>query len=78
MIKYNFDKSFVDRYKAFLSSEVFSEQNSYAKTEYWRFHADNVNVDISGESIIVAGESGFYAASNHNKLQSISSVLAGH
>ncbi len=58
---YNVDSDFIERYKSFLSSDEFSVSNTeVVKSDYWKFHAEAVNIDIIGNAIILDGKSGFY------------------
>ena len=45
---------------AFINSDAFSIRSGVAKTEYWRYFADQLRVDVSASSAQVAGRSGFY------------------
>ena len=64
MIKYQFCKQFVDRYRSFLSSEEYKINKPYTKSEYWKYEADQMKIDISENIITISGGSGFYVPSS--------------
>ena len=60
MKKFIFNKKFIKRYKSFIGSKEYLDINEDSKTQYWKFFADQVSVNIQSESITVKGKSGFY------------------
>lgn len=62
MVSYNFSKEFVDRFSGFVNSTEYQKTSDYAKTDYWEYHADAINVLINGNTISIEGKSGFYVA----------------
>jgi putative sugar O-methyltransferase len=43
-----------------MGSEAFSIQSSVAKSEYWRYFADQLRTDVTSAAVEVSGRSGFY------------------
>lgn len=65
-MEYKLTKSFTDRYKAFLESEVYKDVLDHSKTDYWKYHSSMVEVDVSENNITATGVSGFYTSSSKN------------
>ena len=59
MIEYKFSSKFVERFRDFLYSGFYRDVNTHAKSDYWKHHADTINIHISGNKITVDGDSGF-------------------
>jgi putative sugar O-methyltransferase len=57
---FTFNDEFVGRYKQFLVSEEYSHESDNSKSQYWKYFADQVGVEINGSSITVKAKSGFY------------------
>ena len=51
MKKFIFNKKFIKRYKSFIGSKEYLDINEDSKTQYWKFFADQVSVNIQSESI---------------------------
>jgi len=68
---YEFSSKFIERFRAFLSSECFSDIDTYSKSDYWKFHSNAVGIHISGNRITVSGQSGFYIPSQKKRIQSL-------
>ncbi|HIH13203.1 TPA: hypothetical protein HA242_05770 [Candidatus Woesearchaeota archaeon] len=66
MREYSLSADFVKRFRAYLSSELYEKVSPYSKSEYWEYHADVINISISGNKITMSGESGFYIPSIKN------------
>jgi len=60
MINYKFPPKFVDRFRAYLDSEEYSDINAHSKSEYWKHHSKTVVINISGNQISVDGRAGCY------------------
>jgi putative sugar O-methyltransferase len=60
---------FMKRYRKFLSSKEYRDIDSHSKSDYWKHHSDAVDISISGNTVTVGGESGFYIPSNKNLLK---------
>ena len=58
--KFVFNKKFIKRYKSFIGSKEYLDINEDSKSQYWKFFADQVDVNIQSDSISVKGQSGFY------------------
>src|SRR5579863_10501699 len=43
-----------------MKSDAFSIRSSIAKTEYWKYFADQLRVQVTGDSVQIGGRSGFY------------------
>ena len=70
-----FDKDFVERYQAFLSSKEYTQIHGYSKSPYWEHFSKKVNVKIEGNKITVNGDSGFYIPKKYSFLNNISLLL---
>ena len=49
-----------ERLSAFINSELFTVHSPVAKSEYWKYHGAKLQANVTGNSIDVTGESGFY------------------
>lgn len=54
------DPAVAERLRAFINSDLFTIRSNVAKSEYWKHFGDKLHTSISGNSVGVAGESGFY------------------
>jgi putative sugar O-methyltransferase len=48
------------RLLAFMNSELFTIRSGAAKSEYWKYFAQQLQVSVKGDSVEVTGRSGFY------------------
>jgi len=48
------------RLSKFIRSDQFSIKNSSSKSEYWKYHADQLSIDLDEGSASVTGAAGFY------------------
>ncbi len=60
MTEFEFPLSFIERFRAFLSSDCYKDIDIYSKSEYWKDQAGAVSINISGNKIKAKGVSGFY------------------
>ena len=72
---FEFPSEFIERYRKFLSSKEYGDIDSHSKSDYWKHHSDAVNINISGNTITVGGESGFYIPSNKNLFKDLREKL---
>jgi putative sugar O-methyltransferase len=50
-----------NRLVEFIDSDCFAVQREFAKSEYWKHHADQLSTEISEKHVSISGDSGFYA-----------------
>ena len=63
-LEYKFSDEFVDRYRKFTESSVYSDIPQSSKSEYWKYHSDKVEFEIQNNIIrIINSDSGNYAPS---------------
>jgi len=60
MIEFTVSDDFVKRIRRYISSEEYNKIPSYAKSEYWKYHSDAVDIVITDNKVSVDGKSGFY------------------
>jgi putative sugar O-methyltransferase len=48
------------RLQAFVRADIFAVRSRAAKSEYWKYYAEQLQTNISGNSVEVTGSSGFY------------------
>ena len=60
MIKFKLDSKFEDRFKKFLSSNLFYNQPDYAKSPYWKYHSKKIKYSIKNSTLTLEGKSGYY------------------
>jgi len=60
MFRFNFSEEFIKRFSKYLSSAAYTDVPVFSKTEYWKHHSKQINVDVSKNEIIIDGKSGFY------------------
>jgi hypothetical protein len=70
-MKYELSETFTDRYKKLLKSDVMKDVHEYSKSEYWKYHASKVEINIESTSITATGKSGFYTSESNNILEII-------
>ncbi len=71
MSEHKVSLEFIERFKEYLSSAEFEKIPDYSKTEYWRYHSRAIDIAISGDNIIMKGESGFYVPPTRNIIKKI-------
>ncbi len=49
-----------ERLRAFIGSDLFGVRSRIAKSDYWKHFAGQLHANISGNSVEVAGDSGYY------------------
>ncbi len=60
------------RLLAFVNSDIFKTRSLAAKSEYWRYHSGQLQANVSGNSVQVSGESGFYVPGKSSVLNRVS------
>ncbi len=60
MIKFKLEEKFRDRLTSFISSDLFANQGSYSKSEYWKYHSDLISYKLKGSFLYLTGNSGNY------------------
>ena len=70
-MQYKLSKVFTERYEIFLKSDVFKDLDEHSKSEYWKYFASRVKVEVSDNNVKATGESGFYTSSSSNSLQEL-------
>jgi len=72
MIKYEFSEKFIERFREFLSSECFGNDNAYP-SDYWKHYVNESNIDISGNTITASGKSGCYVSQRKGPIKKLKS-----
>jgi putative sugar O-methyltransferase len=57
-------------------SECFNVRSEVAKTEYWKYFAEQLHVEVSGSSAQVSGRSGFYVPRSASAVTRLTRKLA--
>ena len=65
-MQYKLTKNFIERYETFSRSDVFKDVNEHSKSDYWKYFASRVKVEVSENNVTAKGESGFYTSSSNN------------
>jgi putative sugar O-methyltransferase len=60
MSKLTTDSALAARLVEFVNSDLFAVRSGIAKSEYWKYHAGQLHTSVTGNTIEVSGESGFY------------------
>src|SRR3984957_13668878 len=60
MIKLNTNSGFAARLVEFINSDLFAVKSQIAKSEYWKYHSGQLRANVTGNTVEVSGESGFY------------------
>ncbi len=71
-VKIKVDPDVAQRLSVFINSNCFSIQYGHAKSEYWKYHANQLSSNVNGNAVNVDGESGFYVPETSSVLQRIS------
>jgi len=58
---------------AFVNSDTFATRSGVAKSEYWKYFADQLHVSVGGGSVNVSGNSGFYVPESATALRRLAS-----
>jgi putative sugar O-methyltransferase len=74
-MKYKFKDKFIKQYSVFLKSDCFKNTPDYSKSEYWEYHASQVNIKIEGNTIHASGKSGFYVSTNKGIYETFKKIL---
>ena len=56
----NVNYELAQRLQAFIRSDLFAVSSHIAKSEYWKYYADQLRATVSADSVIAEGDSGFY------------------
>jgi putative sugar O-methyltransferase len=60
MSKLNTNSALAARLVEFINSDLFAVRSSIAKSEYWKYHSAQLHANVTGNTVEVSGESGFY------------------
>ena len=60
MIKFRLTEKFKKRFENFLSSKLFSNQPTHAKTDYWKYHSKQIRYSLKKSLLTLEGKSGNY------------------
>jgi putative sugar O-methyltransferase len=60
MSKLNTNSAFAARLVEFINSDLFSVRSQVAKSEYWKYHSGQLRANVTGNTVEVSGDSGFY------------------
>ncbi len=74
-MKYNLPKEFIDRYELFISSDFMYDIPNYSKSDYWKHHASEVEINIDSHEIQTKGKSGFYVPNKYNPISFVKKVI---
>jgi putative sugar O-methyltransferase len=66
-----------ERLSAFINSELFTVRSPVAKSEYWKYHSAKLQTNVTGNSIDVTGESGFYVPQQSSFLKRTARKMLG-
>lgn len=69
MIKIQVNSKFKERFQSFISSDLFSNQKEYSKSEYWKFHSNAIKYSFKNLTLFIEGASGFYAPERKNSFR---------
>ena len=74
MIQFEIDDNFKKRYENFLSCDLFKNQNKISKTEYWKYHSKNIEINLKDNILKLKGESGLYY-SERNLVRELKKII---
>jgi putative sugar O-methyltransferase len=60
MSKLNTNSVLAARLIEFINSDLFAVKSGVAKSEYWKYHSGQLHANVSGSTVEVSGDSGFY------------------
>ena len=69
MALFKLTEDFKDRFKKFLSSDLFHNQPSNSKSDYWNYHSNEIKYTIKNSILNLKGESGNYIPDKKNSYQ---------
>ncbi len=69
MHSFKLTEDFKDRFKKFLSSDLFRNQPSNSKSDYWKYHSDKIKYTFKNSTLILEGTSGNYIPDKKNSYQ---------
>ena len=69
MALFKLTEDFKDRFKKFLSSDLFRNQPNNSKTDYWNYHSNEIKYTIKNSILNLKGESGDYIPDKKNSYQ---------
>ena len=69
MHSFELTEDFKDRFKKFLSSDLFRNQPSNSKSDYWKYHSDKIKYTFKNSTLILEGTSGNYIPDKKNSYQ---------
>ena len=69
MALFKLTEDFKDRFKKFLSSDLFHNQPSNSKSDYWNYHTGEIKYTIKNSILTLEGNSGNYIPDKKNSYQ---------
>jgi putative sugar O-methyltransferase len=57
------------RLLAFINADIFAVRSRVAKSEYWKYYAERLQANVSGNAVEVTGASGFYVPQQSSVLK---------
>src|SRR3989338_620515 len=75
MSEHKVSVEFIERLKSYLSSAEFKKLADYSKTGYWQYHSKAIDIAISGNTITMKGQSGFYVPPSRNIMKRINKAI---
>jgi putative sugar O-methyltransferase len=60
MSKLDTNSGVAARLVEFINSDLFAVRSPVAKSEYWKYHSGQLHANVTGDTVEVSGESGFY------------------
>ena len=69
MHSFKLTEDFKDRFKKFLSSDLFHNQPSNSKTDYWNYHSNEIKYTFKNSILTLEGKSGNYIPDKKNSYQ---------
>ena len=69
MALFKLTEDFKNRFKKFLSSDLFHNQPSNSKTDYWNYHSNEIKYTFKNSILTLEGKSGNYIPDKKNSYQ---------
>ena len=69
MTSFKLTSDFKDRFKKFLSSDLFHNQSDNSKSTYWSYHSNAIRYVIKNSTLELEGKSGNYTPDKKNSYQ---------
>ena len=69
MALFKLTEDFKNRFKKFLSSDLFRNQPSNSKSDYWKYHSDKIKYTFKNSILTLEGKSGNYIPDKKNSYQ---------